>query len=117
MSVCFVLAPQAALDLVEIWRYIKEQTSLTRNHCKSLPFFTDTVMWNGSPRAAYERWLPCSRQESSGRLAGAQADYSGLISVERVLRAIGWATQVETSAILPACYLSNLHSRAIGPLM
>jgi len=29
MSVCFVLAPQAALDLVEIWRYIKEQTSLT----------------------------------------------------------------------------------------
>ena len=29
MSVRFVLAPQAALDLVEIWRYIKEQTSLT----------------------------------------------------------------------------------------
>jgi len=27
MSVRFVLAPQAALDLVEIWRYIKEQTS------------------------------------------------------------------------------------------
>ena len=29
MSARFVLAPQAALDLVEIWRYIKEQTSLT----------------------------------------------------------------------------------------
>jgi plasmid stabilization system protein ParE len=29
MSVRFVLAPQAALDLVEVWRYIKEQTSLT----------------------------------------------------------------------------------------
>jgi plasmid stabilization system protein ParE len=29
MSVRFVLAPQAALDLVDIWRYIKEQTSLT----------------------------------------------------------------------------------------
>jgi hypothetical protein len=29
MSVRFVLAPQAALDLVEIWRYIKEQISLT----------------------------------------------------------------------------------------
>ena len=29
MSVRFVLAPQAALDLAEIWRYIKEQTSLT----------------------------------------------------------------------------------------
>ena len=28
MSVRFVLAPQAALDLVEIWRYIKEQTML-----------------------------------------------------------------------------------------
>jgi toxin ParE1/3/4 len=29
MSVRYILAPQAALDLVEIWRYIKEQTSLT----------------------------------------------------------------------------------------
>jgi toxin ParE1/3/4 len=29
MSARFVLAPQAALDLVEIWRYIKEQSSLT----------------------------------------------------------------------------------------
>jgi plasmid stabilization system protein ParE len=29
MIVRFALAPQAALDLVEIWRYIKEQTSLT----------------------------------------------------------------------------------------
>jgi hypothetical protein len=29
MSVRFVLVPQAALDLVEIWRCIKEQTSLT----------------------------------------------------------------------------------------
>ena len=28
MNVRFVLAPQAALDLVEIWRYIKEKTSL-----------------------------------------------------------------------------------------
>jgi toxin ParE1/3/4 len=29
MSVRFVLAPQAVLDLVEIWRYIKEHTSVT----------------------------------------------------------------------------------------
>jgi hypothetical protein len=29
MNVGYVLAPQAALDLVEIWRYIKEQTSIT----------------------------------------------------------------------------------------
>jgi len=28
MSVRYVLAPQAALDLVEIWRYIKQQSSL-----------------------------------------------------------------------------------------
>jgi plasmid stabilization system protein ParE len=29
MSVRYVLAPQAVLDLVEIWRYIKQQSSLT----------------------------------------------------------------------------------------
>jgi hypothetical protein len=28
MSVRYVLAPQAAIDPVEIWRYIKEQSSL-----------------------------------------------------------------------------------------
>lgn len=28
MSVRYVLAPQAALDLAEIWHYIKEQTSI-----------------------------------------------------------------------------------------
>src|SRR5215813_422221 len=28
MSVRYVLAPQAAIDLVEIWRYLKEQSSL-----------------------------------------------------------------------------------------
>jgi len=28
MSARYVLAPQAALDLFEIWRYIKEQTSV-----------------------------------------------------------------------------------------
>ncbi len=29
MSARYILAPQAALDLVEIWRYIKERASLT----------------------------------------------------------------------------------------
>jgi len=29
VSVRYVLAPQAAIELVEIWRYINEQTSLT----------------------------------------------------------------------------------------
>ena len=29
MSVRYVLAPQAVVDLVEIWRYIKEHTSIT----------------------------------------------------------------------------------------
>jgi len=28
MSVRYVLAPQAAIDIVEIWRYIKEQSGL-----------------------------------------------------------------------------------------
>jgi len=28
MTVRYVLAPEAALDLVKIWRYIKEQTSV-----------------------------------------------------------------------------------------
>jgi len=28
MGVRYVLAPQAVIDLVEIWRYIKEQSSL-----------------------------------------------------------------------------------------
>jgi len=42
-----------------------------------------------------------------------RADYSGLISLARVLRAIGGTTQVETSAILPACYPSLSSNRAI----
>jgi plasmid stabilization system protein ParE len=29
MSVRYVLAPEAALDLVQIWRYIKKQSSVT----------------------------------------------------------------------------------------
>jgi hypothetical protein len=37
MNVRFVLAPQAALDLVEIWRYIKEQTSLAIADCLNPP--------------------------------------------------------------------------------
>jgi plasmid stabilization system protein ParE len=28
MSVRYVLAPEAALDLVQIWRYLKKQSSL-----------------------------------------------------------------------------------------
>jgi plasmid stabilization system protein ParE len=28
MSVCYALAPEAALDLVQIWRYIKKQSSV-----------------------------------------------------------------------------------------
>jgi plasmid stabilization system protein ParE len=29
MSVRYILAPQAALDVFEIWQYLKEQTSVT----------------------------------------------------------------------------------------
>ncbi|HEX7698107.1 MAG TPA: hypothetical protein VF394_11950 [Candidatus Acidoferrum sp.] len=49
MSVCFVLAPQAALDLVEIWRYIKEQTSLTIADRVESPIREKIVFLAGTP--------------------------------------------------------------------
>jgi len=64
MSVRYVLAPQAALDLVEIWRYIKNQASLAiadrvesairkkivfspepLMHCLSRGYVPDRIMW------------------------------------------------------------------------
>jgi plasmid stabilization system protein ParE len=37
MTVRYVLAPEAALDLVQIWRYIKEQSSLAvADHVESV---------------------------------------------------------------------------------
>jgi hypothetical protein len=47
MSVRYVLAPQAALDLVEIWRYIKEQTSLkNRGPALKPPSAKNSYFWH-----------------------------------------------------------------------
>ena len=55
MSVRFVLAPQAALDLVEIWRYIKEQTSLTIAHRVESAIREKIAFLAGTPGAGHSR--------------------------------------------------------------
>jgi toxin ParE1/3/4 len=55
MSVRFVLAPQAALDLVEIWRYIKEQTSLTIADRVEAAIREKIVFLAGTPGAGHSR--------------------------------------------------------------
>jgi plasmid stabilization system protein ParE len=55
MSVRFVLAPQAALYLVEIWRYIKEQTSLTIADRVESAIREKIVFLAGTPGAGHRR--------------------------------------------------------------
>ena len=55
MSVRFVLAPQAALDLVEIWRYIKEQTSLTIANRVESAIREKIAFLAGTPGAGHSR--------------------------------------------------------------
>ena len=55
MSVRFVLAPQAALDLVEIWRCIKEQTSLTIADRVESAIREKIVFLAGTPGAGHSR--------------------------------------------------------------
>ena len=55
MSVRFVLAPQAALDLVEIWRYIKEQTNLTIADRVESAIREKIVFLAGTPGAGHSR--------------------------------------------------------------
>ena len=55
MSVRFVLAPQAALDLVEIWRYIKEQTSLTIADRVESAIREEIAFLAGTPGAGHSR--------------------------------------------------------------
>ena len=55
MSVRFVLASQAALDLVEIWRYIKEQTSLTIAHRVESAIREKIAFLAGNPGAGHSR--------------------------------------------------------------
>lgn len=51
MTVGYVLAPQATLDLVEIWRYIKEQTSLTRADRVEFAIREKNRFSGGNPRS------------------------------------------------------------------
>jgi len=55
MSVRFVLAPQAALDLVAIWRYIKEQTSLTIADRVESAIREKMAFLAGTPAAGHSR--------------------------------------------------------------
>lgn len=55
MSVRFVLAPQAALDLTEIWRYIREQTSLTIADSVESAIREKIAFLAGTPGAGHSR--------------------------------------------------------------
>jgi antitoxin ParD1/3/4/toxin ParE1/3/4 len=55
MSVRYVLAPQAALDLVDIWRYIKEHTSITIADRVESGIRERMVFLAGTPGAGHSR--------------------------------------------------------------
>jgi len=45
MSVGYVLAPEAALDLIQIWRYIKNKAALRRQTAWNQSFGTGFCSW------------------------------------------------------------------------
>jgi toxin ParE1/3/4 len=55
MSARYVLAPQAALDLFEIWRYIKEQTSVTLADRVESAIRERIALLAGTPGAGHRR--------------------------------------------------------------
>ena len=55
MSVRFVLAPQAALDLFEIWQYIKAQTSVTTADRVESAIRERFAILAGAPDAGHRR--------------------------------------------------------------
>jgi plasmid stabilization system protein ParE len=55
MRVRYVLAPQAALDLVEIWRYIKGQSSVTAADRVESVIRERMVFLAGTPGAGHRR--------------------------------------------------------------
>jgi toxin ParE1/3/4 len=55
MRVRYVLAPQAALDLVEIWRYIKGQSSVTVADRVESAIRERMVFLAGTPGAGHRR--------------------------------------------------------------
>jgi plasmid stabilization system protein ParE len=55
MNVRYVLAPQAALDLAEIWRYVKEQTSVTIADRVESAIREKMCLLAGTPGAGHRR--------------------------------------------------------------
>jgi toxin ParE1/3/4 len=55
MSVRYVLAPQAVVDLVAIWRYIKEQASLTIADRVESAILEKIAFLDGTPGAGHSR--------------------------------------------------------------
>ena len=55
MNVGYVLAPQAALDLVEIWRYIKAQTSVAMADRVESTIRERIAFLAGTPGAGHRR--------------------------------------------------------------
>jgi plasmid stabilization system protein ParE len=55
MSGRYALAPQAALDLVEIWRYIKERAGLTMADRVESAILEKIVFLAGTPGAGHSR--------------------------------------------------------------
>jgi|SRR5208283_228737 len=55
MSLRYILAPQAALDLVEIWRYIKEQTNVTIADRVESTIRERMAFLGGTPGAGHRR--------------------------------------------------------------
>jgi plasmid stabilization system protein ParE len=55
MSARYNLAPQAAIDLFEIWQYIKEQTSATRADRIESDIRDRIVFLAGTPQAGHQR--------------------------------------------------------------
>lgn len=52
MSVRYVLAPEAALDLVKIWRYIKKRGSVEMaDRVEAVTFAKRSFFWRGLPAA------------------------------------------------------------------
>ena len=55
MSVRYVLAPEAALDLVQIWRYIKKQSSIEMAERVESTIRDKLVFLAGNPSAGHWR--------------------------------------------------------------
>jgi plasmid stabilization system protein ParE len=55
MNARYVLAPQAAADLAEIWQYAKEQASITMANRVESVILDKITLLAGSPGAGHQR--------------------------------------------------------------